>query len=282
MSLSVERGVSLNPPGDVVTVSCLNRGTDQVLKLIAAVQEAGGEITVVTSRADSISKTGQQHLIDTDVDEGIWEEMESGLVHHGRLTPNYAALMALGGAVAAAGIYQDTLNKTVAFVAASIIAPGYEPMAKIALAIVLRRWPIVRQALLSLAVGYGLVLLSSALMILALHAFGGIDLAQLGTVPEVRFDTHPGMTAAAVSACCAAAGAVMIASFRETVLAGPLIGLAIVPVTAIMGAAIAARSGELVLLAARRLSLDMSLVIALGLTVFWLKQKLRHKRMPLV
>ena len=65
MSLSVDRGTAVKSPGDVVTVSCLNRGTDQVLKAMAEAQERGA---------------------------------------------NYVTLMLLGGAVAAAGLYADSVH----------------------------------------------------------------------------------------------------------------------------------------------------------------------------
>jgi uncharacterized membrane protein len=282
MSLTVERGAAVVTPGDVVTVSCLNRGTDQVLQAIQNVFGNGVEMTVVTSLADSISRTSQQALIDSDVDEGIWEEMESGLVHHGRLTVNYVALMALGGAVAAAGLYADSMHKTVAFIAASIIAPGYEPIAKIPLSLVLRRWPILRNSLLSVAVGYGVLIAVSALTLLGLQAFGGINLGELASTPEVRHTTMPTLNLLILSACAATAGAVMVSSFRETVLAGPLIGLALIPVASMLGGAIAAWNPTVMWGAVKRLFLDISLVIVFGYVVFWLKQRFVHRRAMIV
>src|SRR3954447_2437599 len=74
LSVSVSEGDSVKPPGDVITVHLLNRASDEVLRTFADAAK-DGEITIVTGLADSLSSPGKQHLIDNDVDEGIWEEM---------------------------------------------------------------------------------------------------------------------------------------------------------------------------------------------------------------
>ena len=51
---------------------------------------------------------------------------------------NVLALMALGGAVATIGLVSDPVAMAVAIVASSVIAPGFEPLAKIAMGVVQR------------------------------------------------------------------------------------------------------------------------------------------------
>ncbi len=52
------------------------------------------------------------------------------LRHQGRPTANYLVLMALGGAVAATAFVATGSPQTISLVAASIIAPGFEPLAR--------------------------------------------------------------------------------------------------------------------------------------------------------
>lgn len=73
----------------------------------------------------------QAAAVARDVDEALWEETETGLRHQGRITSNYLAPMALGGAAAAAGFLVSPTTQVIAFVAASIIAPGFEALAKL-------------------------------------------------------------------------------------------------------------------------------------------------------
>jgi hypothetical protein len=73
--------------------------------------------------------------------------METGLRHQGRATPNFLALMALGGAVAALGLVSNPVPQAIAFIASAIIAPGFEPLAKVPLGGVLGRWNVVKRGL---------------------------------------------------------------------------------------------------------------------------------------
>src|SRR5918998_1830389 len=98
IGLSLQRGASIKPPGDVITVHTLNRGVDDILQRVSAAQK-GGSISVATAELASIIDPDHQDAVDNDVDEAIWEEMETGLRHQGRVTPNFVALMALGGPI---------------------------------------------------------------------------------------------------------------------------------------------------------------------------------------
>ena len=70
--------------------------------------------------------------------------------------------MALGGAIAAAGFLFDPVPEAVAMVGAAIIAPGFEPIAKLAQAIVLKRPRVVLHALRSVVIGYSILAASAA------------------------------------------------------------------------------------------------------------------------
>jgi hypothetical protein len=48
ITVSVVRGASIKPPGDVVTVHALNRGADQVMRLADAARKQG-QVSVSTS-----------------------------------------------------------------------------------------------------------------------------------------------------------------------------------------------------------------------------------------
>ena len=50
----------------------------------------------------------------------LWEKLETGLRHQGRITSNYLLLMAVGGIIAAAGVLAEPAVATVAYVASSI------------------------------------------------------------------------------------------------------------------------------------------------------------------
>ena len=278
--LSVTRSASIKPKGDVVTVHVLNRGADEVLK---RAREYGGErVSVVTAELISIIDTQHKDAVDRDVDEAIWEEMETGLRHQGRVTPNYVALMALGGAIAAIGLVSEPAPQAIAFVAASIIAPGFESLAKIPLGIVLGRWNVVWRGLVSSVVGYTALILAAALTMLILLATHNVEVSEIVSNPEVKNIAEPKLKEMIVSGVAAVAGMVMIAAYRRTVIAGPLVALVLIPAAALVGAGVAARRTNLAFEGIERWGLDVLFIIAAGLLVFFVKQLFVHRRKPIV
>ena len=293
VGLSLNRGVSIKPPGDCITVHVLNRGVDEVLRRVQAItatktgaavdfRKQPSTLSIVTAEVTSIIDPEQQTLVENDVDEGLWEEMETGLRHQGRVTPNYLALMALGGAIAAIGLVSEPAPQAIAFTAASVIAPGFEPVAKIPLGLVLRRWNVVQRGLVSAGVGYMLLVIASALTMLVLLATNTVTVAEFIGNPEVEHISHPTVKEMLVSACAAAAGIVMIAAYRRTVIAGPLIALVIIPAASMVGASVAAGQSTLIREAFERFGLDVLFIIVLGIIVFLLKQAFVHRRQTLM
>lgn len=281
VGLYVLRGASLKPSGDILTVNVLNRGADDVLKCAARARKRG-PVSVVTAELASIIDPEHEERVNNDVDEAVWEEMETGLRHQGRITANFIVLMALGGAIATVGLVSPPAPQAITFVAASVIAPGFEPLAKIPLGLVLRRWNVIRRGLVSAVTGYAALIVAAALAFLLLRATGAASVEDFVTNPEVKHLAHPTAKEVIVSACGAVAGAVMIAAYRRSVIAGPLIALVLIPAAAKVGIALAVGRPDLVREGLERLGLDALIIIALCALVFAAKQALVHHRRPLV
>src|SRR5919202_222441 len=148
ISLSVVREASIKPPGDVLSVHALNRGADEVLRL-ADTARKHGQISVSTAELTSLIDPEHERKVADDVDEALWEEVETDLRHQGKRTMNYLSLKALGGDVAATRFAVESASQAVSFVAASIIAPGFEPLAAIPIGLALRRWSVIGRGLQS-------------------------------------------------------------------------------------------------------------------------------------
>lgn len=281
IGVSLNKNASIKPPGDVVTAEVLNKGADEVLKLVRAASESY-EVSVTTHEAASFIDPRHEDEIENDVDEAIWEEMETGLRHQGRITWNFAFLMALGGAICAVGLVSEPVPQAIAFAASAIIAPGFEPLAKIPLGLVLGRWPVVRRGVLSSLIGYLVLIASAAAVMFVLLATHAVEPAELVSNPEVKNIVDPGLKELVVSSAGALAGIIIVATYRRSVIAGPLIALIMIPAAALTGAALAASESKFALEGLERLGIDVLFVIAAGLLVFWLKQVLVHRRQPLV
>ena len=280
VGLSRHRGASVMPPGDVVIVHALNRGADEVLRTAAA---AGGDgpLSVVTAEVASISDAEHQDAIDRDRDEAVWEELETGLRHQGRVTPNFLYLMALGGVVAAAGALAEPSVAAVAYVASAVIAPGFESVAKLPLGLVLRRGAVLWAGVQSTLAGYAVLILAAAATYLLLAALGAVEPSTFLESDALRHTREPGATILTIAAAGAVAGVVIQAAYRRSVIAGALVAMRLIEAAAVTGIAVAVGRLDIALDGLGRLGIDMGFVVIAGLVVFGLKQLLVHRRSPL-
>ncbi len=281
ISLIVVREASVKPPGDVLTVHVLNYGADEVMTLADAGREYG-EVSVSTGELTSIVDPEHEHKVANDIDEALWEEVETGLRHQSRITTNYLALMALGGTVGAIGLVMEGTSQAVAFVAASIIAPGFEPVAKIPMGLALRRWDVARAGLKSVGAGYLALVLSAAAVFVLLLLTGVVAVEEFADNPEVQTLADPTLREILVSACGAVAGMILILSYREYLVPGALIALEIIEAAAMIGVGLVAGEPALALAGVGRFGLDALFIVAGGVIVVVLKQTLFHRRAPVV
>ena len=281
ISLSLVREASLKPPGDLFTVHALNREVNEVLRLADAARKQG-QVSVSTAELTSMIDPEHERMVANDIDEALWEEVETDLRHQGKPTMNYVGLMALGGAVAATGFAAESASQAIPFVAASIIAPGFEPLAAIPIGLVLRRWAVVGRGLQSTILGYLVLVLSAALIFLALRLSGVVMVEEFTVNPEVRNLAEPGLREILLSACGALAGMVMLLSRRRYLIPGALVALFVIEAAALIGVALAAGEPGLMLEGAKRFGIDILLIVAGGVPIVLLKQTIVHRRAPMV
>ncbi|SNR77809.1 MULTISPECIES: DUF389 domain-containing protein [Hymenobacter] len=281
ISLSVQIGASRKPVGDIISVQVLNKGADDVLRIAGEVVAHPNDLSVASAELSSIIAPAEGEKILGDKDEAIWEEIEAGLRHQGKPTPNYMALMGLGGILSAVGLVSEPVPQAVAFIASSIISPGFEPIAAIPMGTVLKRWHVVGRGLRSTLLGYALFILMAGLTMLCLTAAGESSAAELATNPEVKSMAQPSLKTLLVSACGAAAGIIIIAAYRRSVIAGALIALILMPAAALIGCGLAVGRSHLALEGLSRFGIDMAFVLGLGLLIFYSKQRFLHRRKPL-
>lgn len=282
IGLAVYCGASVKPEGDVVAVEVLNRTSDDVMRAVKRAQESGAQVSVSTSELASLSDPQHAQKVELDVDEAAWEEIETGLRHQARITPNFLALMFLGGAVASVGLVENPVPQAIAFIASAMIAPGFEPLAKIPLGLVLKNTHLIKRGLKSALCGYAVLIIGAFFMFGLLRMMNLSSLVLLARNPEVRSLSLPDTFSVAFSICGGLAGAIMLAAYRRSVIAGPLLLLSVIPAAALIGAALASSNFPLVKQGIERLLLDVAIIWATGALVFGWKQRWVHKRKPMV
>lgn len=278
IAVALDRGGSLKPPGDQLTVQVLNAHADEVVRRATAALKAG-RIVMTISESSALVSPPQHQAIARDADEMLWEEMESGLRNHGRLSTNYIVLMVLGAIIATIGwTAREPVDQTIAFVAASIIAPGFEPIAKIAQGLVLRRGQMISRGLLSMVVGYLTIAVVAAVVFAVLAALDPSARVRLAAQPALDGLSGLGLKPFLTTAAAALAGALIVASLRDLYVTGPLLALALIQNAALVSCALVSGASSLAARAGLRLGVDMAMVIAAGVLVFAWKQRRFHRR----
>ena len=134
----------------------------------------------------------------------------------------------------------ESTPQTISVVAAAIIAPGFDPLAKIPMGLALRRLDVARAGLVSAAVGYVALILSAALVFLVLRWTGVSTVEEFVGNSQVGELANPTLREILLSACGAVAGVIMMLSYRRYLIPGALVALMIIEAAAMVGMALAA------------------------------------------
>jgi uncharacterized membrane protein len=149
-------------------------------------------------------------------------------------------------------------------------------------ALVRRSGYAIRRAVVSVVVGYLLMAAGGGLAFVVLRALGLASPKTLASSEGMHLILDPTAADWLVAAAGALAGLVIVTSFREAVLAGALIALALVPAAGVLGMGVVSLDAGLALEGLQRLGGDMALVVVLGGLVVLAKDQLVHRgRRPL-
>lgn len=182
LSVRLQRGESVKPPGDVISIST----TNQDVQALARILDAHG---IGTSPSTNLSTTELVSLVvpsardrlNHDTSEGTWEEIETVIGKESNATGNTLAVMAISGFIAAVGLATNALHVVIA---AMVIAPGFEPFLRISLGFTTgsTAW---RRGLVQTAKSYAALLAGALTAAVVLRAFGTPPLGDTETyLPE--------------------------------------------------------------------------------------------------
>lgn len=189
--------------------------------------------------------------------------------------------MALGGLIGAAGAFAEPMVGVIAYVASAIIAPGFEPLAKLPLGVVLGRAEVFRAGFVSTLAGYAVLIGAAAITWPLLNLFGPVPASAFLEGDVLKHTLKPTPDILAVSVAGAFAGVIILAAYRRSVIAGALVAMRLIEAAAVVGIALGMGRFDLAGEACKRLGTDMLFVFGAGIVVFALKQLIVHRRAPL-
>lgn len=278
LSVRVLRGVSVQPPGDVVAVEVLNRDLARVMHVAddLGLGEDGG-VSLTTSIPQSVISKGSKVAVTRDRSTSSWEEMDLTIGRESTMTGMKLVVMCLAGLFAAAGLHTGALH---VIIGAMLVAPAYEPLARVSLAAVNRDLTTLRGATQDWVTAYA-ALCAGAAAFAGLLLLSDADLlseASYHRAEELeRYWTTVEWTDGVVALAGGIGGAVLLVTNRRVLTTGIVIALALVPSLALAVVELLAGEPALAGRALLRWALDVVLVLV-GCTLVFALKRLTDRR----
>jgi hypothetical protein len=266
VGFSLQRGASLKPVGDVVTVQATTDGADLLQQLLVEPEKRSGW-TIVSSEPRSMQSEPDDGAIERETNEATWPEMAALLRRETNVTANYLMAMFFAGMVAALGLLSNTLHIVIG---AMVIAPGFEPIMRLVFGALAHDARISKAGLISTVAGYVMLVTGAAAASWLFYLLSSPS-SPPGQLALVEYWSKLDSSSVLISLAAGAAGAAIIAAQRSVLTAGVMIALALVPSAAIVGVAIATAETELVPAAALRWVVDVLSVVIAGGAVLGVK-----------
>lgn len=277
--IQLQRGVSVKPPGDIVTVEVPNSSLQPLLRLLQerSIGVEPGTSYNVSEPVALVERSITTTLLTESTDAG-WEEIHQVLAKESNMTVNSLSLMAIAGVLSTIGISTGTLHLVIA---AMVIAPGFEPLTRLALGTVAggsATWFGLIDTLKGyLALVLGAIVAASLLPLLGKSILGGPG-NYLDPNSLVNYWTSSSISSLLISLLAGTAGAIVVATNRTVLTSGVMIALALIPSAGLIGAGIVAGDLPLAGRSAVRWLLDVFIVVGTSQLVFLWKRNTVHKR----
>lgn len=277
IGISLQRGTSIDPPGDILGVKATQRGSHRVLGALADV-DLGESFSVVGAEPRHVVSPSHFDELDRETNELSWEEVGTELRKNANPSLNFLLLMALSGGIAAVGLWTNTVHIVVG---AMVVAPGFQPLLRPGLQLVAGIPRMASRGGVAVVAGYAGLALAGAVTFLVLQALEPGRSAELTDRSWVRYWSTITSPAVVVAIIAGAAGAMTVTAGRAVLTAGVMIALALIPAMTITGMSVAALDLSLFGRALGRWAVDATAVLVTGTLVFGLKQGGLHRRQSL-
>lgn len=229
-SLAVLRGASIVPAGDVLLADVAREAANDVIDRLRDLGvQRGGTIHIEPVRT-WISQSGfaaERLAPGSSADSVVWADVVQRSYDDSELNWTYLSFMTLATLLAGIAI---VLDSQVLVIGAMILGPDFGPVAALGVALVRRRWTLLRLSLRTLLLGFIAAIALSTLAALAARGLGWITISDITRPrPGTGFIYTPDKWSFIVALIAAAAGALSLTSAKIGGLSGVFISVTTVP-----------------------------------------------------
>lgn len=239
-SLTVLRGASVKPVGDVVEADVAREAADDLVhRLMDLGVHRAGTLTLdpVPTWLSRAGYEAQEIAPGAGDDSVVWAEVTQRSYEDSELTWTYLSFLTLATVLAGIAIITDS---QILVIGAMVLGPEFGAVAALGLALVRRRHRLLVMAARTLVVGFLIAILVTCLLALLGRALGWVTLEQVaGNRPGTAFIYEPTRWSFVVAVVAAAAGVLSLTSSKVGGLSGVFISVTTVPAAGNVGLGLA-------------------------------------------
>jgi uncharacterized hydrophobic protein (TIGR00271 family) len=229
-ALTVGTGTALRPVGDVVTADLAREAADDVVERLLAldVQQVGTiQLTPVDRWVSRAGGEAVRRAPGGSSDSVVWPQVVLRAYDDTELTWTFLSFMSLATLLASIAIIVDS---QVIVIGAMVLGPEFGAVAALGVALVRRRWRLLRRAAVALLVGFAVAIAFAALVALVFRATGWVSVEDVTRPrPETAFIYTPDRWSFVVAVIAGAAGVLSLTSSRLGGLTGVFITVTTIP-----------------------------------------------------
>jgi uncharacterized hydrophobic protein (TIGR00271 family) len=229
-NLSVLRGASLHPAGDLVLADVAREAANEIVDQLDALGlPRCGTIHVepVTTWVSQAGLDAERHTPGSSADAVVWADVTQRAYEESELNWTYLAFMTLATLLASIAIVVDS---QILVIGAMVLGPEFIAIAALGLALVRRRGSLFAAAARTLTVGFGVAIAVTTLLALGGRALGWVVSGDVtGPRPGTDFIYSPDKWSFIVALIAAAAGVLSLTSAKVGGLSGVFISVTTVP-----------------------------------------------------
>jgi uncharacterized hydrophobic protein (TIGR00271 family) len=228
-------GACRRPGGDLI--QCVV-GSDLASAVVSAMTELGiaerGSITLDRLEA-AVSAVAARS--EPAPDAVVWEEVEAKAGAMAALSTSFLVYLMAATVIAAVGIVTDSV---VLIIGAMVVGPELGPLSGLSIGLVCRRRDLVRDAVVSLAVGFPLAFAAAFAVTWAFRVTGVAPEALISSHhPATLFISRPDAFTVVIAAICGVVGMLSLTTTSTGTLIGVLISVTTIPAAGNVGVAAA-------------------------------------------
>jgi uncharacterized hydrophobic protein (TIGR00271 family) len=232
-TLTVLRGASLRPEGDVIELDVAREATNEVvdrLRALGVPDQGTVQISSVPTWLSREALAAEQEAPGSSADAVVWAQVTHQSYEETELNWSYTSFMTLATLLAGIAIILDS---QILVIGAMVLGPEFAAVAALGVALVRHRYQLLRRAIRTLVGGFLIAILATTLVTLAGRALGWVTLDDVtGPRPGTGFIYSPDRWSFLVAIIAAAAGVLSLTSARIGGLSGVFISVTTIPAAA--------------------------------------------------